>query len=137
MALLAFLPQKTMIIKVALAGALFTTLTVAKAYPLIRHFGTQFPGDLGDPLLVTWILGWSSHALTTDPLNLFNANIFYPVQNTLALSEHMIAVVPIFAPVYLLTGNPILAYNTVFFLSFILCGMATFLLVGGQPSPAF
>jgi hypothetical protein len=129
MALSTALPHKTLTIKVTLACAFFTAVTIAKTYPLIRHFGTQLPGGLGDPLLVTWILAWGSHALITDPLNLFNANIFYPVQNTLALSEHMIAVVPIFAPVYLLTGNPVMAYNTVFLLSFILCGMAMFLLV--------
>jgi hypothetical protein len=129
MALATALPHKHLTIKITLACAFFTTMTLAKTYPLIRHFATQLPGGLGDPLLVTWILAWGSHALTTDPLNLFNANIFYPVQNTLALSEHMIAVVPLFAPVYLLTGNPIAAYNTVFFLSFILCGMAMFLMV--------
>jgi hypothetical protein len=129
MVLATALPHRHLTIKITLAFAFFTAVTLGKTYPLIRHFGTQLPGGLGDPLLVTWILAWGSHALTTDPLNLFNANIFYPVQNTLALSEHMIAVVPLFAPVYLLTGNPIVAYNTVFFLSFILCGMAMFLLV--------
>src|SRR5919109_5281469 len=113
MALATALPHKPLASKIILACALFTTVTVAKTYPLIRYFGTQLPGGIGDPLLVTWILAWGSHALTTDPLNLFNANIFYPVQNTLALSEHMVGVVPLFAPVYLLTGNPIFAYNTV------------------------
>ncbi len=121
--------HNTLISRVTLAGAFFTVLTLAKTYPLIRHFGTHLPGDLGDPLLVTWILAWNVHALTTDPWNMFNANIFYPVQNTLAFSEHMIAVVPFFAPTYLATGNPIFAYNTVFLLSFIFCGMTMFLLV--------
>ena len=41
----------------------------------------------------------------------------------------MIAVVPIFAPAYLLTGNPIIAYNMVFFLAFIFSGLTMFLLV--------
>ena len=98
MALLATLSRKTLLVKVILAGAFFTALTLLKTYPLIRHFGTQLPGGLGDPLLISWILAWDVHALTTDPFNLFNTNIFYPVQNTLALSEHMIAVVPIFRP---------------------------------------
>ena len=62
-------------------------------------------------------------------MGLFNANIFYPVENTLALSEHMIAVVPIFAPLYLLTENPIFAYNMVFLMSFIFSGISMFLLV--------
>jgi hypothetical protein len=129
MAPLATLPRKTLLAKVILVGAFFTALALLKTYPLIRHFGTQPPGGLADPVLVTWILAWDVHALTTDPLNFFNANIFYPVQNTLALSEHMIAVVPIFAPAYLLTGNPIFAYNMVFFLAFIFSGLTMFLLV--------
>lgn len=129
MALFATLRRKPVIVNLALAGAFFTALTLLKTYPLIKHFGTQLPGGLGDPELVTWILAWGVHALTTDPFNLFNANIFYPVQNTLALSEHMIAVVPIFAPPYLLTGNPIIAYNMVFFLAFIFSGLSMFFLV--------
>jgi hypothetical protein len=129
MALLAILPPKNRLVKVTLVGAFFIALTLLKTYPLIRHFGTHLPGGLSDPLLVTWILAWDVHALTTDPLNLFNTNIFYPVQNTLALSEHMIAVVPIFAPAYFLTGNPVFAYNTVFFLTFIFSGLTMFLLV--------
>src|SRR5262245_60380234 len=129
MRLFAALPQRPLIIKTAIAGTFFSALTVAKTYPLIWHFGTHLPDSAGDPLLVTWILAWGAHALTTDPWNLFNANIFYPAHNTLALSEHMIAVAPLFAPAYLVTGNPIFAYNTVFCLSFVLCGLSMFFLV--------
>jgi hypothetical protein len=129
MALLATLSHRTLFVKVILVGAFLTALTLIKTYPLIRHFGTHLPGGHGDPLLVCWILAWGVHALTSDPLRLFNANIFFPVQNALAFSEHMIAVVPIFAPAYFLTGNPIFAYNTIFFLSFILSGLTMFLLV--------
>jgi hypothetical protein len=52
---------------------------------------------------------------STNPWNLFNANIYYLASNTLALSEHLLGVLSIFAPAYALTGNPILAYNVVFF----------------------
>jgi hypothetical protein len=126
---LATIKHMKLSLKVMLSLAIFLALTVVKTYPLIGHFGTHLPSDLGDPLLVTWILAWGLHALSTNPWNLFNANIFYPVENTLALSEHMIAVLPVFAPAYVVTGNPIFAYNTVFFLSFILCGITMFLLV--------
>jgi 6-pyruvoyl-tetrahydropterin synthase related domain len=114
-------------------------MTAFKTYPLILYFGTYIPYNfedplsvtwvLGDPLLVIWVLSWDFHALTTDPWKLFNANIFYPTENALAFSEHLIGVLPLFAPVYALTGNPILAYNAVFFLSFTLSGVAMFLLV--------
>jgi hypothetical protein len=129
MASLASLSRGSLVVKLILAAVFFAALTLLKTYPLICHFGTTIPGGPGDPQMVTWILAWGVHSLTTDPLNLFNANIFYPLQNMLALSEHMIGVVPLFAPVYLLTGNPIMAYNLVFFLSFVFSGLAMFLLV--------
>jgi hypothetical protein len=86
MALLAPLPLNTLPVKVILVSAFFTALTLLKTYPLIMHFGIYLPRGLADPMLVTWILAWDVHALTTDPLNLFNANIFYSMHNTLAPS---------------------------------------------------
>src|SRR5205085_11041397 len=44
--------------------------------------------DTGDPYLSAWILWWDSHQTLTDPLHLFNANLFYPLKYTLAFSEH-------------------------------------------------
>ncbi|MFN3476544.1 MAG: hypothetical protein ACK4Z6_03185 [Candidatus Methylomirabilales bacterium] len=82
-----------------------------------------------DSLLNTWILTWDYHVLGSRPLELFNANIFYPAKNTLALSEHMIGNLPIFAPLMFLTQNPILAANGVVFASFVLSGVAMFALV--------
>ena len=59
-----------------------------------------------DIYLTTWILAWDTHALTHDPTHLFQANVFYPAPSSLARSEHMLGSVPLFAPVYLATGNP-------------------------------
>jgi hypothetical protein len=129
MALLAAVLRKTLLGKVRLVGAFFTALALLKTYPLIWHFATHLPGGLSDPLFVWWLLAWDVHALAADPLILFNANIFYPVQNILALSEHMIAMVHIFAPTYLLMGNLIFAYNTVSLLTFLFSGLTTFLMV--------
>src|SRR5262245_30897890 len=112
-----------------LAASLFFGMTAFKTYPLIVHWSNHIPGAPGDSLLNLWIMACGFHALSTDPWTLFNANIFYPASNTLALSEHLLGVLPIFAPAYALTGNPVLAYNTVFLLSFTLSGMAMFLLV--------
>lgn len=127
--MVAGLSSNKLTVKVAIASLFFFVMTAFKTYPLIRHFSTYIPGDLGDPLLNSWILAWDFHAITTDPWNLFNANILYPAENALAFSEHMIGVLPIFAPAYALTGNPIFAYNVIVFLSFVLSGVAMFLLV--------
>ena len=100
----------------------FALATAWALWPLPRHAATQLvdPKALHgrfawlfapDPWLVQWILGWDTHALTTEPWRLFEANIFYPAPHTLALSEHLLGYWPLFAPVYLATANPTLAYN--------------------------
>ena len=43
--------------------AVFLALSIAATYPLIRHLGNSLPGDLGDPLLGAWILGWDADRL--------------------------------------------------------------------------
>jgi len=103
---------------------LYIFLTILLTFPLILHMDTYL--DLGDPALNTWILAWDVHSLTTDPLNLFNTNIFYPFKNTLAFSEHLIADMLVAFPVILITHNPILAYNSILFLSFVLSGLGMF-----------
>lgn len=111
---------------VALVAPGFLALAVVKTWPLALHFGTRVPSDLGDPLLNAWILAWDVHALATDPLHLFDANMAYPLTNTLAFSEHLVGVLPLFAPVYLVTGNPVAGANAVFVLSFALCALSAF-----------
>ena len=90
--------------------AIYSLLTLLLTYPLIVNLTTAVPNDIGDPLLNTWILAWDTHALLTDPLNLFNANIFHPLPNTLAYSEHLISTALLALPLQLFFGEPILTY---------------------------
>ncbi|MBY0275106.1 YfhO family protein [Candidatus Binatia bacterium] len=81
-----------------------------------------------DLSLITWALTWDTHALLTRPLHLFDANVFHPAPLSLAFSEHFLGYVPLFAPTWLLTGNPVLAANVVILLTFPLCALATYAL---------
>src|SRR5262245_41133077 len=54
--------------------------------------------------LTQWILAWTTHALTTDPTQLFHANIFHPAAASLTSSEHLLGALPIYLPLALLTG---------------------------------
>src|SRR5262249_14034098 len=94
-------------------------LTSASAYrvrsPLL------VPRDLN---LSLWVPAWDTHALVTHPGRLFDANAFYPSRSTLACSEHMLGNVPLFAPVYLATRNPVLAHQATLLASFVLAGVA-------------
>jgi hypothetical protein len=115
-----------------LALLTFVVLAILRTFPLLLHLHTHVPSQVisepVEPLLNAWILAWDVHALTSDPLHFFEANIFYPVRRALAFSEHLLGVLPIFAPIALMTDNPIFAYNILFVLSFALSGFTMFML---------
>ncbi|MBI4671832.1 MAG: hypothetical protein HY741_09235 [Chloroflexi bacterium] len=92
------------------AAAIFVVLTVALTNPLALHVWNAVE-DKQDGLLNTWIVAWVGHALTTDPLNLFNTNIFYPYPNTLAFSEILLPPSLFATPITLATNNPVFGYN--------------------------
>ena len=114
----------------------YLLLAIATTWPLTRGLSQDVPWDLGDPLLVMWILAWDCEQLlrilggdVSRIASFFNANIFYPVPLTLAYSEHLIAQAVQILPVYALTGNPILSYNILFLSTWALSGLGTYLLV--------
>jgi hypothetical protein len=54
--------------------------------------------DTFDAYLSLWILEWGFHALTTDPLNFWNANVFYPHSLTLAYAESHVGMQLLYTP---------------------------------------
>lgn len=106
---------------------LFVLLTVILLYPLSVQFGDHLP-DWGDPLENTWVLASAGRALVTNPLDLYHANIFYPYPNALGFSESQVASAVTALPIWLATGNAVLAYNFVFLGAFVLSGFNAYLL---------
>src|SRR5581483_7300299 len=92
------------------AALIFLILTLVLTNPLALHVWNAVE-DKQDALLNTWITAWVGHALITDPLNLFNANIFYPYPNSLAFSEILIPPSLFALPITLATNNSIFGYN--------------------------
>ncbi len=111
-----------------LALAAYTVIALALFPSVVAHLTNAFPGDLGDPPSQAWILAWDVHALATNPAHLYDANIFYPFHDVLAYQDTLLGLLPFAAPVLLLTGNAVLAYNVLFLLSFALCAWGAFLL---------
>ena len=107
---------------------IFLLLTFIHLLPLSLH-PTNAVSETIDSLLNTWILAHGHHHFLTRPLQIFQANIFYPHPLTLAYSEHLFPQSLVSAPVRYLTNNPILAYNFVFYLAYVLNGLSMFLLV--------
>ena len=112
---------------VLLAAAALAVLTCAYTWPLPAYATSAVAHDRGDPLLVTWILWWTSH---TVPLTAawWNAPAFYPSPGVLAFSENLLSLAPITAPIVHTTGSPLLAYNAAFLLSYVLSGLAAYFL---------
>ncbi len=87
------------IVLAALGAAL---LFVALFWPLPLHLGRDIPLDTGDPLSQAWQVAWDGHALTAQPLHLFQANQFWPLRNTLAFSDALLG----YAPAGLIGSGP-------------------------------
>jgi hypothetical protein len=79
----------------ALVGALFVGLVLLMIRPTLDTLGQPFV-DVGDPVEHRWILSWSAHAVVTDPLHLFDANIFWPHGLSLAYTDSLLALLPPF-----------------------------------------
>jgi F5/8 type C domain-containing protein len=109
------------------AAGVYVLLTAALTWPLVLHPARLVPNDLGDPLLNTWILAWDARVV---PLTArwWNGPQFYPVDGTMAFSEHLLGLTIITTPVMLAGGSPLLAYNIAFFLSFVLSGLSAYFL---------
>jgi hypothetical protein len=105
----------------------YLALTIALTQPLLWNMTQAIASDAGDPVLTAWILWWNTAAVPlTD--RWWNAGIFYPVKDAFTFSETMLGLVPLSAPMQWLTGNPALAFNFAFLLSFPLSAIAAYLL---------
>lgn len=69
-------------------------LSVVMNWPLLLHLGEDIPKDLGDPLVQAWQVGWGGHALAHQPLELFQSNQFWPLDDTLAFSDALLGYAP-------------------------------------------
>ncbi|MCB0199846.1 MAG: hypothetical protein KDI03_07225 [Anaerolineae bacterium] len=110
------------------ALAIFAALTLLMTYPLALQAAHSI-GNYGDPLLNAWALASNAHKFVTHPLDLFNANIFYPYPATLAYSENLIGISVLTAPLLWATDNPVLVHNLALLFSFPLCAFGAYLLV--------
>jgi len=105
----------------------YLVLSIGLTWPLIRHLDTAV-SDYGDPLLNAWIVDWNCHALSHDPLHLFDAPIFHPAKFPLAFSEHMTGIALLVLPFHLAGFSAVATYNIAVLISFTLAGFGMFLL---------
>jgi len=112
--------------RVLLLG-LFLGLTALMLRPSWHSLDRTVP-DLGDPVLYIWALSWGGHAIFTQPLHLFSANIFWPHPLTFAYTDNLLALVAPFGLVRLLGGSWALALNLTMIGLFVGSQASTYLL---------
>ena len=104
--------------------ALFVLLAVVHTWPLAQNPGVHSRVDSGDYGLNVWAVDWVAHTLPTDPLHLFDANIFHPARLTLAYSEPLILQGILAIPARWLGLSPVATHNLVLLAGFALSGWA-------------
>jgi hypothetical protein len=107
----------------------FALWTIYSTRPMAWHLADSTHYDYGDGLLNAYILRWNLHQLAHDPLHLFDASILYPARNTLALSENMLGLSLLFAPLDWIFRDTLLLCNAVVLFSFFSLALLAFGLI--------
>src|SRR3954470_22184073 len=102
-------------------------LALLMHWPLPLVLGRDVPRDLGDPLPQAWQVAWDGHALAHQPLDFFQANVFWPLKNSLAFSDALVG----YAPFGLIGSGPhaaVVRYDLLFLFAYALAFFGAYLL---------
>ena len=108
------------------AGGCFLLLAAFHTWPLAT--GTVSPTH-DDVWLNAWTVSWIAHQILRNPLQLFDANMFFPHQGTLAYTEPLIIPGLMAAPILWLGGSPLLAHTVLVLLGYALTALGMYVLV--------
>lgn len=103
-------------------------LAVAMSWPLVLHLGSDVGKDLGDPLLQAWQVAWIGHALLHAPLDLWQANTFWPYDDTLAFSDVLVGYAPAGLMAQASPHAALVTYNILFLAAYCLAFLGAYLL---------
>ncbi len=107
--------------------AVYAVATLVLTWPLAIRLNTATATG-ADPPLQLWIARWIEHALVTDPAHLYDANVFYPYPTTLAYSDTNIPMALLHWPLFLLTGDDLVAFNLLMLGTFVLAATGMYAL---------
>jgi hypothetical protein len=120
-----FVPLTRREVAAAAIGA--TLIAIVMTWPLVLNLGTTVPRDIGDPLAEAWQPAWGGHALLHQPLHFFDANRFWPVEDSLAFGDALIG----YAPTGIIGSGPhaaLVRYDLLFIFAYALAFFGTYLL---------
>jgi len=103
-------------VRPAVTGAAVALLAAVAVGLPVGDLGGQVPRDVGDPLLNVWALAWESSALVRAPGDLYQGNTFWPEPASIAYSESMLPLVPVFGLLRVVFGGPVAAHSVLVWL---------------------
>jgi len=111
-----------------LAGLTSVLLALAMTWPLAKHLDDRIPHDTGDPLLLTYILGWVGHALRENPAGIWDTNSFWPLDDAYLFTDTLMG----YAPAALFITSPtsaLVVYNLLYIGTFALAFLGAYALL--------
>ncbi len=105
------------------AVGLYLVLTIVLTWPLV---GNLHVTDAGDSAFFAWEIGWTVHALVTDPAQLPHGNIFHPLRYTLGLDEPILGTTLLVLPLAAFTQDAVLLHNVLRLLTFLLSALSVY-----------
>src|SRR5512134_2835988 len=107
----------------ARALVIYAVLTVALTWPFAANLHVM---DAGDSAFFAWEIGWTVHALKTDPAQLPHANIFHPLRYTLGMDEPVLGTTLLVLPLAVFTDDAVLLYNVARLLTWLFSALAAY-----------
>lgn len=105
--------------------AIIVLATLIYFFPLILRLGTYMTG--GDSMFNAWVMERNQHCLLREHCPEYsNANIYYPNKDSMLYSEVEISPSVVTLPLHFLSPNPILPYNVVTILTFVMLGLSMY-----------
>jgi hypothetical protein len=114
---------------------LAVVLSIGMSWPLLLHLSGDVPQDLGDPLLNVWNVAWIGHAIVEQPLDLFQANTFWPEEDSLAFADVLLGYGPAGLVSALGTDPALVIYNVLFLFAYALAFLGAYLLARELGAP--
>lgn len=105
--------------------AIIVLATIIYFFPLILRLGTYMTG--GDSMFNAWVMERNQHCILREHCpDYSNANIYYPNKDSMLYSEVEISPSVVTLPLHFLSPNPILPYNVVTILTFLMLGLSMY-----------
>ncbi len=105
-------------------GAIYLAACRIMLAPIVNFAQLRTASYGGDARAFIWVLAWDNHVVLDRVPSLFDANKLFPLPNALAYGEHLFSISLFTLPVYAVTRNPVLAYNVVWLLAYLLTAAA-------------